>query len=166
MQQPFSAFRPGRARPRMRSLGLIAFATLLLVPFSASAAQAAARSMKITVNNKSHGATLQRTEIGLWHGIWANNGGQVPPENIAPQTSAVFGAESNGFATGVEGYAKYNVKLHGTKIGWVQIYFSNPFVGGNSVKCYSTSPDILCAPANPTPSGNNAVDSIDFGVFA
>jgi hypothetical protein len=156
----------GRARPRMRNVGLIAFATLLLVPFTASAAQAAARSMTITVNNKSHSATLHRTGMGLWHGVWAQGGGQVPPENIAPKTSVKFGAESNGFATGVEGFANYAVISQGSNIGWVHLYFDNPFVGSNAVKCSTSAPDdFVCGVANPTPPGNNAFDSIDFGVF-
>jgi hypothetical protein len=150
----------------MRNVGLIAFATLLLVPFTANAAQAAARSMTITINNKAHRATLHRTALGLSHGIWAQGGGQVPPGNIAPQTSAVFGAESSGIATGVEGFANYAVISQGANIGWVYIYFDNPFIGSNEVKCSTSSPnDFFCNVANKTPPGNNAYDSIDFGVF-
>jgi hypothetical protein len=161
-----SASRHGRAHPRMRNVGLIAFATLLLVPFTANAAQAAARSMKLTINNKAHHASLHRTAIGLSHGVWAQGGGQVPPENIAPKTSAVFGAESNGLATGVEGFANYDVISQGAKIGWVHITFDNPYLTGNEVKCStSSSNDFVCNVANENPPGNNASDSIDFGVF-
>ncbi len=95
----------------------------------------AARSFLITVENYT-GKVWRRTNLGLPHGEWSNGGGMVPAETI-PKLSldgdgnAVpgviqFGSESDGFATGTEGFVDYQSDAGNMHIGW-----DDPFVGSN-----------------------------------
>jgi Aegerolysin len=101
----------------------------------------AARSVTVTVVNCSK-VEWKRTDLKLLGGIWGPNGGTVPPEVIAGQiedddgepirSEVVFGSESNGFATGTEGWVTYTgSKKSGESIGLMKIHWNNPFSGGN-----------------------------------
>jgi Aegerolysin len=85
----------------------------------------AARSFTIKIQNLS-GQTLERTGMSLSWGIWADNNGETPPEQLKPGATATFGAESDGMATGCEGQVVY-----GSDAGNWTIYFDNPYVGSN-----------------------------------
>src|ERR1700691_2904577 len=96
----------------------------------------AARSFAVTIENNT-GRIWNRTALSLPHGEWSNTGADVPPENI-PKASfdaqgdiqpghVFFQAESQGAATGCEGFVNYSCDL-----GTIQIHFDNPFVGSNT----------------------------------
>ena len=95
----------------------------------------AARSFLITVQNFT-GKLWQRSNLGLSGGEWSNGGGLVPPEQIlkisldddgnAIPGVVQFGSESDGFATGTEGFVQYESDIGTFYIGW-----NNPFVGSN-----------------------------------
>jgi hypothetical protein len=50
------------------------------------------------------------------------------PANIAPMSRAVWGSESDGFATGTEGSVTYE-----TGVGQIFIHWDNPFAGSNGL---------------------------------
>jgi len=98
----------------------------------------AARSFAITVQNWLGGGPWHRTNSGLAHGAWSNGESAFPPEQVPPvfltpegdaQPGIVFWeSESDGFATGTEGFADY----HNDKWGDMHVWWDNPYVGGNS----------------------------------
>jgi hypothetical protein len=83
----------------------------------------AARSFYIEVLNS--GPDLNRQEEHLAHGIWTE--GRIPPEHIPNRSRAHWQSESQGFATGTEGWVRY-----GFQEGDVKIWWNNPFVGSNN----------------------------------
>jgi hypothetical protein len=95
----------------------------------------AQRSFVITVENFT-GLVWRRTDLGHSHGHWANNDEMVPPEQIPKLTldahgnaipgEVQFGGESDGFATGTEGFVDYRSDAGNMRIGW-----DNPFIGSN-----------------------------------
>ncbi|WP_437936876.1 aegerolysin family protein [Sorangium sp. So ce341] len=84
------------------------------------------RSVDVYFNNKS-GQLLTRKTFGLSHGVWS--GDSVPPELIADQTTAYWRSESQGLATGTEGFAEYYVGANLAAI--VRVAWDNPFWGHN-----------------------------------
>jgi Aegerolysin len=72
------------------------------------------------------GEVLQRKDLHLAHGIWANANNEVPPEQIRAGKTAIFAAESDGAGTGCEG-ATTSVSDSGE---W-HINFDNPYFGSN-----------------------------------
>ncbi len=95
----------------------------------------AARSFFITIQNFT-GRVWQRSGLGLAHGIWSNNDALIPPEQLQRITldndgNAIpgvvqFCSESDGFATGTEGFVEYQSDVGILHVGW-----DNPFVGSN-----------------------------------
>jgi hypothetical protein len=85
----------------------------------------AKRSTGITLHNFTS-LELRRKDFGLSHGIWQNGEQAVPPEKIGPGQKAWFGSESDGFATGTEGYVLYTSDRGDFHVGW-----DNPYMGGN-----------------------------------
>ncbi|MFE2110324.1 Crystal protein ET79, partial [Kitasatospora sp. NPDC059463] len=67
-----------------------------------AAAATAARSTTVRLSNWT-GCTLTRESWELSHGIWSHE----PPERIADQQRGSWSSESNGFATGTEGFAQF-----------------------------------------------------------
>jgi hypothetical protein len=117
----------------------------------------AARSFSVTVEN-STGKLWTRSALSLPHGEWSNGGALVPPEtlpkagfnsegDIQPGT-IFFEAESQGFATGCEGFVNYRCDL-----GEIQIHFDNPFTGSNTFS--AVGPPNIRLPSGD-PSGNDA----------
>ena len=98
----------------------------------------AVRSVIVDFVNQTS-KTLSRQDFGLSIGIWSNgpNGQMVPPEQIPPNGNALFGSESDGFATGTQGFANYEIGGDSTQI--VSLQWDNPFKGDNSYP--STSPN-------------------------
>jgi aegerolysin len=91
----------------------------------------AVRSVVVTfVNLTSH--ALSRQDFGLSIGIWSTgpNGQMVPPEQVPPNGNAIFGSESDGFATGTQGFANYEIGGDSSQI--VSLQWDNPFIGDNS----------------------------------
>lgn len=86
---------------------------------------AAARSTDVTLNNRT-ATTFQRNYAKLDGGIWNN----LPPETVEVGQTGKWGSESNGFATGTEGTASYQLAT-----GEVRIHWNNPYSGGNSYSC-------------------------------
>ncbi|MFG2985435.1 Crystal protein ET79 [Streptomyces sp. NPDC048258] len=93
-----------------------------------TAAVTPVRSTRVTVVNQS-GALLARTGAGLDHGIWS--GDQLPPSTINNGDWARWKSESDGFATGTEGSAEYQMSGGGK----VVFRWDNPFAGSNSYSC-------------------------------
>ncbi|MGW4383565.1 hypothetical protein [Kitasatospora sp. NPDC004531] len=120
---------------------------------AAPAALTAARSTVVKLNNWT-GCTLTRENWSLSHGIWTS----VPPVRIYDQQQGRWASESNGFATGTEGIARYfaencaNPVLNGRII---QVHWNNPYVGSNSYDSNGT--DLMFYVPQPAGgSGNNA----------
>jgi hypothetical protein len=117
----------------------------------------AARSFSITVFNWT-GTPWHRVNMGLSHGMWSNGGSLVPPEQL-PKASfnedgdaqpgvAFFESESDGAATGTEGFADFD----GPK-GPLHIEWDNPFIGSNH---FSASASGVFALGWGDPGGNDA----------
>jgi hypothetical protein len=122
----------------------------------------AARSFSVTVEN-STGKVWTRSALTLPHGEWSNGGGAVPPETI-PKASfnsegdiqpgtIFFEAESQGFATGCEGFVDYK-----SDFGVISIHFDNPFTGSNTFS--ASGPPGIGLPSGD-PGGNNAAVTLE-----
>ncbi|MFD5815794.1 aegerolysin family protein [Streptomyces sp. NPDC127038] len=89
-------------------------------PRSASAA----RSTHVTLQNRTPNEML-RTSSSLVHGTWSEN--LLPPDHVYPMSNAIWQSESNGFATGTQGTAVYNMLNVGTvTVSWDQYVCSPP----------------------------------------
>ncbi|MFD8478226.1 hypothetical protein [Kitasatospora sp. NPDC059673] len=129
-------------------------ATTAKSPTAAPALTTAARSTAVKLNNWT-GCTLTRENWWLSHGIWTTQ----PPIHIYNQQQGSWASESNGFATGTEGYARFysencaNPVLNGRII---QVHWDNPYVGSNSYDSNGT--DLMFYVPQPAGGGgNNAV---------
>ncbi|WP_431683669.1 Crystal protein ET79 [Kitasatospora sp. KL5] len=94
----------------------------------APTAVAAARSTHVTLQNRTT-STMDRTSSSLKHGTWSHN--MVPPDAVYPFANGAWQSESNGFMTGTEGRAVYN--MYG--VGNVEIWWDNPYAGSNKYSC-------------------------------
>ncbi len=106
----------------------------------------AARSVNVKFNNETDLA-MHRTYVKLDHGVWCEN--DLPPETIDPHSSGTWCSESNGFMTGTEGEAIYNLD----NVGLVKVTWDNPYSGHNS---YSASAPKGYEIATSGGSGDNA----------
>ncbi|MCU7824227.1 aegerolysin family protein [Kitasatospora sp. DSM 101779] len=126
---------------------------------AAPALASAARSVDVTFSNWT-GCTLTREEWGLSHGIWTAQ----PPVRIYDQGTGSWASESNGFATGTEGYARFfsencaNPVLNGRL---VRVHWNDPYVGSNSYD--SSGTDLKFYVSRSGGSGNNA--SVQFSAW-
>jgi hypothetical protein len=93
----------------------------------------AQRSVTITLSNRT-GYTLYRANWSLAHGVWSI----LPPDTVANHTRPYFQSESNGFATGTEGYIYYWIGNTGQ---WIWLYWDNPYIGSNSYNQYVSGGD-------------------------
>ncbi|MFD5517835.1 aegerolysin family protein [Streptomyces sp. NPDC127066] len=93
-------------------------------PRSASAA----RSTHVTLQNRTPNEML-RTSSSLVHGTWSEN--LLPPDHVYPMSNAIWQSESNGFMTGTEGTAVYNM----LNVGTVSVSWNNPYAGSNGYSC-------------------------------
>ncbi|MFE1291779.1 aegerolysin family protein [Streptomyces sp. NPDC058751] len=91
-------------------------------------ASAAARSTHVTLQNRTPNELL-RTSSSLVHGTWSEN--LIPPDHVYPMSNATWQSESNGFMTGTEGSAVYNM----LNVGTVRVSWNNPYVGSNGYSC-------------------------------
>ncbi|GAA2830669.1 aegerolysin family protein [Kitasatospora sp. CM 4170] len=113
----------------------------------------AARSTVVYLNNWT-GCTLTRESWELSHGIWT----LLPPVRIYDQKQGFWSSESNGFATGTEGFAQFysencaNPLLNGRL---VRVHWNNPYVGSNSYDWAGS--DLKFHLSKAGGSGNNAV---------
>ncbi|MFD0275462.1 aegerolysin family protein [Kitasatospora sp. NPDC127111] len=123
------------------------------------AATSAARSTVVKLNNWT-GCTLTRESWELSHGIWTSE----PPVRIYDQQRGSWSSESNGFATGTEGYAQFyaencaNPVLNGRL---VRVHWNNPYVGSNSYDWAGS--DLKFHLNKAGGSGNNA--TVEFSVW-
>ena len=91
----------------------------------------AARSVTVSFTNKS-GVALVLGGTSLLHGKWTTE----PPARIEAGQTVSWESESNGFATGTEGTAYYDVE--GLSILSRSLFhWDNPFVGSNSYSEFS-----------------------------
>lgn len=84
-----------------------------------------ARTYDLFMTNKT-GFTLTKTFDHLCHGIFTP--ALAPPVSILPDQQVRWKSESDGFATGTEGYVKY--RIEGGNADTVYIYWDNPFTLG------------------------------------
>lgn len=156
------------ARKTAAALAAAALGTLLMTTTaSASAAPASAtsspaRSVFVEVNNWT-GCRMDFVTATLTHGTWTD--GDLPPGEITNSVWGVWASESNGFATGTEGFATY--QLHActnpANVGkWVKFHWNNPYVGSNTYDNVGTSSGVSIIRTGG--SGNNAV--VQFRVVA
>ncbi|MGX4734984.1 hypothetical protein ACI1MP_00490 [Kitasatospora griseola] len=134
--------------------GTASAATTTTETAKASAAPAvttAARSTAVKLNNWT-GCTLTRENWWLSHGIWTFD----PPVHIYNGQQGSWASESNGFATGTEGYARFfaencaNPVLNSRSI---QVHWNNPYVGSNSYDSNGT--DVKFYVPQPAGGGGN-----------
>jgi hypothetical protein len=83
------------------------------------------RSVVIEIDNATKTPLVLRGQ-GFSHGGFA----KTPAEIIAPMSNNIFGAQSTGFATGVEGTVTYGIDSDPSF--QFSAHFDNPFVGSNS----------------------------------
>ncbi len=83
-----------------------------------------AKSTHVIVVN-STGEQFSKQSASLDHGIWS----QQPSDVIPTGGIGEWQSESNGFATGTEGTAKFTVSGNAGRV--VSIRWDNPFAGGN-----------------------------------
>lgn len=95
----------------------------------------AARQYTISFRNQS-GSTLTLLSKNLCGGEWT--GGQAPPNSIPTGQSVAIGSQSDGTATGTEGYVIY-VAGDGTQL---YIYWDNPFIGTTRAASLVSNVDI------------------------
>src|SRR5665213_1639147 len=107
-----------------RSVSSVAAAFVLIVLCSTVAANAAARSTHLIIQNQS-AKRLIFVRGHLDHGEVTKK----PPSVIQPGASGDLFAESNGFATGTQGFVVY--RIDGVP-GEATFSWDNPFVGSNS----------------------------------
>ncbi|MFD4656232.1 hypothetical protein ACFWP2_11450 [Kitasatospora sp. NPDC058444] len=118
---------------------------------AAPAVTAAARSTAVKLNNWT-GCTLTRENWWLDHGIWTSE----PPVHIYDKQQGQWSSESNGFATGTEGHARFfsencaDPVLNGRI---VQVHWNNPYVGSNSYD--SSFTDLKFYVPQPAGGGGN-----------
>jgi len=91
----------------------------------------ASRSVLVDFQNQTS-QTLTRTNFGLEGGIWSSgpNGQMVPPDQIPPNTNVTWQSESNGFLTGTQGFANYQIA--GNSSQTVAVTWDNPYAGSDS----------------------------------
>jgi hypothetical protein len=89
-----------------------------------------ARSVQIYISNNTD-FELTYVDSQLCHGQWTSGG----PKTIPRKTQDSFESESDGIATGTEGWVKYQLKNTDEPNGagdpvfsWVYAYWDNPFV--------------------------------------
>jgi hypothetical protein len=96
----------------------------------------ATRSFFVSIKNFT-GKIWDRGDVSLPHGKWTEPNGfpseHVPKNHLDESGDVVpgtdwFEAESDGFATGVEGFVEYTSQ---GVAGTLRIHFNNPFIGGN-----------------------------------
>ena len=87
-------------------------------------------SFHVAVRNHTYATcTLDGTAV-LHHGVWRPGIYGSPPETIEPQSTGLFGGESKGVFTGVEGRLFYRLSgIAGVDDEVISIWFSNPAVG-------------------------------------
>jgi hypothetical protein len=112
----------------------------------------AARSTWVALDNFT-GCEMVHVGDHLDHGEWT----ATPPSNIPDRYRGQWGSESNGFLTGTEGDATY--QLHdcdnrALKGQWVKVHWDNPYIGSNSYNWSGTSSALRVSYSGG--SGNNA----------
>ena len=103
---------------------IVAASLLVGIAGSAGEATAAARSVHVIIKNDSDHA-LYTAHWEAKHGIVTRK----PPARIGPGGVGELFAESNGIATGTEGFVRYHVEHASSD---AQFNWDNPFVGSNS----------------------------------
>lgn len=93
----------------------------------------AARSVTVILTNESS-VPLWLSDAGLSHGEWDVS----PPAAVNPGLIAAWTSQSDGFLTGTQGWANFNVG-DGSN-GTLNINWDNPYYGGNSYSCSATPP--------------------------
>ncbi|MEU1289755.1 hypothetical protein [Kitasatospora sp. NPDC005856] len=118
---------------------------------AAPALATAARSTVVKLNNWT-GCTLTRENWWLDHGIWTSE----PPVRIYANQQGQWSSESNGFATGTEGHARFfsencaDPVLNGRIL---QVHWNNPYVGSNTYD--SSFTDLKFYVPQPAGGGGN-----------
>jgi hypothetical protein len=107
----------------------------------------AARSIDATIANQTP-HRLIRTDSQAVHGGFTTEA----PAAVDPNAQGQFSMESNGFATGCEGYATY--RMDGVA-GTLRLHFNNPYIGGNDYSATSTPAGYSCSRTGG--EGHNAV---------
>ncbi len=90
--------------------------------------RSAARSTYVKLQNRTP-SEMDRTSSSLSHGTWSEN--MLPPDAIYPMNDGVWESQSNGFMTGTQGTAVFNMAA----VGNVVISWDNPYSGSNSYGC-------------------------------
>src|ERR1700737_1298225 len=113
-----------------------------------------ARSTQIFLHNETNFA-LTKLEEDLPHGEWGHDGGQRPPQSIAPNATAEMGSDSSGFLTGTEGSVRY--RIEDGKSSSCYFHWDNPYSGTNK---YHNFTDYDFDFFHSGGSGNNTVVNV------
>ncbi|MFD0856928.1 AbfB domain-containing protein [Actinomadura adrarensis] len=101
-----------------------------------------ARTSRVIIHNKTSYFKMVRTFDHLCGGEWTP-GGWRPPNVIEPGRSGGLQSESDGIATGTEGYVKYDVIWGARRQGMVYIYWNNPYLGVTRPRFATHLTDVL-----------------------
>jgi hypothetical protein len=119
------------------------------------------RSFRLFIKNSSEDVRLHKRNEHLCWGSWTSHE-WMPPIDILPGEEKAFQSESDGFATGTEGWAKYEVVDSSNQgIGMVFAYWDNPYALGDTYFGCDKAFDDVTAPCDDSPdsSGDTSVYS-------
>ncbi|MBV9005710.1 MAG: hypothetical protein JO181_13710 [Solirubrobacterales bacterium] len=124
------------------------------------------RSFRILIRNDSSYLSLNQSFNHLCGGVYTS--GWLPPVTIAPGSVGGVQAESDGFATGTEGYVKYDVNGPDGKHGMIYAYWDNPFLGVTQFRYATDAVDVPpdCDYSGPSNGGSmfSTKVSLDFTI--
>jgi hypothetical protein len=130
----------------------------------------AARSVQITISNWFRNTKLLLVGSGLSHGEWSENA--QPPKVVGRlDDAAVCESESDGVATGTQGWVRYYpVRLNESSTppppsnipdsATIYISWDNPFVGSNSYSVSAPAPFLITYQGG---EGDNADIAVNLG---
>lgn len=97
---------------------------------------------RVIIHNRTSYFKLVRSFTHLCGGEWTP-GGWEPPLAIEPGRSGGMQSESDGIATGTEGYVKYDVVWGARREGMLYIYWTNPYLGVTRPRFATHASDVL-----------------------
>jgi hypothetical protein len=120
------------------------------------------RSFRLFIKNTSEDVRLHKRNEHLCWGSWTSHE-WMPPMDILPGEEKGFQSESTSgsFATGTEGWAKYEVVDSSNQgLGMVFAYWDNPYALGNTYFGCDKAFDDVTAPCDDSPDSSG--DTSDF----
>ncbi|GIF72450.1 AbfB domain-containing protein [Asanoa siamensis] len=121
-----------------------------------------ARVGRVVILNRTSYFRLVKSFSHLCGGEWTP-GGWEPPQVIEPGRSGGMQSESDGVATGTEGYAKYDVIWGARREGMIYVYWNNPYLGVTRPRFATHASDVL-PDCDYAASGDGSTFTVDKGL--